>query len=64
MKQNLYSMVCRAREIISHLRILYRINDARRRDVEDASTTSDGGDNGVIIEEVDLEETKTSLCSL
>jgi hypothetical protein len=39
------------------------INDARRGQVKDASTAVDCGDNGVIIEEINLVKTETRVCS-
>lgn len=47
----------------SNLGVLDLIDDARRGEVEDAGAAIDGGEDGVVVEEVDLEETETRRCS-
>ena len=40
------------------------IDDAGGGDVEDSGGAIDSSDDGVVIEEIDLEETKTGVCPL
>jgi hypothetical protein len=45
------------------LRIRDLIDDAWRGQVEDSSAASESAENGGVVEELDLEETETRLCS-
>ena len=42
----------------SDLGVCDLIDDARRSEVEDAGGAADGGDDGVIVKEINLEETE------
>ena len=48
----------------ANLGVVDLIDDAGRGEVEDAGAAIDGGEYGVVVEEVDLEETEARLCSL
>jgi hypothetical protein len=37
------------------------MDDVGRGDVEDSSASIDGGDDGAVVKEIDLEETEASL---
>lgn len=39
------------------------VDDARRCEVEDAGAAVDCGGDGIVVEEVDLEEAEARLCS-
>ena len=45
------------------LRIMDLIDDAGRGQVEDSGVASESAKNGGVVEELDLEETETRLCS-
>jgi hypothetical protein len=45
------------------LKIMDLIDDARRGQVEDFGTASESAKNGGVVEELDLEEMETRLCS-
>ena len=45
------------------LRIMDLIDDAGRGQVEDSGAASESAENGGVVEELDLEETETRLCS-
>jgi hypothetical protein len=46
-----------------NLRIMDLIDNARRGQVKDSGVASESAENGGIVEELDLEEMETHLCS-
>lgn len=46
-----------------YLGVLDLVDDARRGEVEDAGAAVDCGGDGIVVEEVDLEEAEARLCS-
>jgi hypothetical protein len=46
-----------------NLWILDLIDDAGRGEVEDSGAAIDGGYDGVVVKEIDLEETEADLCA-